>query len=60
MSLATPVRFSTLPCKDKAAIAIITGLAVFVRLYKIWQPSSVVFDEVHFGGFASKYVSLYF
>ncbi|KAK9488797.1 Dolichyl-phosphate-mannose-protein mannosyltransferase-domain-containing protein [Lipomyces starkeyi] len=53
---STSTKFSTLPPKDKAAILSITGLAVLVRLYKIWQPSSVVFDEVHFGGFASKYI----
>jgi dolichyl-phosphate-mannose-protein mannosyltransferase len=32
-------------------------LALVVRLWKIGQPSSVVFDEVHFGGFASKYIN---
>lgn len=31
-------------------------VALIVRLWKIGQPSSVVFDEVHFGGFASKYI----
>ncbi len=36
--------------------AAITVLAFFVRLFRIYQPSSVVFDEVHFGGFASKYI----
>ncbi|CAG8677774.1 23027_t:CDS:10, partial [Cetraspora pellucida] len=34
----------------------LTIIAFFVRLYNIWHPSSVVFDEVHFGGFASKYI----
>nr|OQO32634.1 hypothetical protein B0A51_00012 [Rachicladosporium sp. CCFEE 5018] len=34
----------------------VTILAFFVRLFRIYQPSSVVFDEVHFGGFASKYI----
>ncbi|CAG8551471.1 2149_t:CDS:10 [Paraglomus occultum] len=40
-------------------LQLMTGLlllAVFIRLYRIYQPSSVVFDEVHFGGFASKYM----
>jgi dolichyl-phosphate-mannose-protein mannosyltransferase len=27
-----------------------------VRLWRIDYPTSVVFDEVHFGGFATKYV----
>ncbi|KDE07476.1 hypothetical protein MVLG_02340 [Microbotryum lychnidis-dioicae p1A1 Lamole] len=31
-------------------------LGSVVRLYKIGRPSSVVFDEVHFGGFANKYI----
>nr|ODO01135.1 dolichyl-phosphate-mannose-protein mannosyltransferase [Cryptococcus depauperatus CBS 7855] len=31
-------------------------LGFFVRLHKISRPSSVVFDEVHFGGFAMKYI----
>ncbi|ORZ00978.1 glycosyltransferase family 39 protein [Syncephalastrum racemosum] len=30
--------------------------ACYVRLWRIDQPNSVVFDEVHFGGFASKYI----
>ena len=38
-------------------VALITLVAFFVRFHKIAQPSSVVFDEVHFGGFASKYIN---
>ncbi|PWN19306.1 PMT-domain-containing protein [Microstroma glucosiphilum] len=38
-------------------LAGLTILALVVRLWKIGQPSSVVFDEVHFGGFASKYIN---
>ncbi|KAI8848349.1 hypothetical protein BC829DRAFT_394251, partial [Chytridium lagenaria] len=34
----------------------LTVLAAIVRLYKIYYPSEVVFDEVHFGGFGSKYI----
>ncbi|KAF9927583.1 hypothetical protein FBU30_003048 [Linnemannia zychae] len=34
----------------------ITMLAFIVRLWAIDYPTSVVFDEVHFGGFASKYI----
>jgi len=34
----------------------LTVVALFVRLFRIYQPTSVVFDEVHFGGFASKYI----
>ncbi|TPX35203.1 dolichyl-phosphate-mannose---protein mannosyltransferase [Synchytrium endobioticum] len=31
-------------------------IAAIVRLFQISQPPSVVFDEVHFGGFAGKYI----
>lgn len=37
----------------------LAGLALFasiVRFYKLDSPTSVVFDEVHFGGFARKYI----
>lgn len=34
----------------------ITALAFFTRFYKLNHPNEVVFDEVHFGKFAS-YVS---
>lgn len=45
-----------LPSSDWQLLAGITALAFLVRLFRIYQPSSVVFDEVHFGGFASKYI----
>ena len=35
-----------LPGRDYEIMFALTFLAVIVRLYKIWQPSSVVFDEV--------------
>jgi len=41
---------------DWTLLAVITVVAVIVRLFRIYQPTSVVFDEVHFGGFASKYI----
>ncbi|CAR26403.1 hypothetical protein ZYGR_0H02110 [Zygosaccharomyces rouxii] len=34
----------------------VTGLAFCARFYKIWYPKEVVFDEVHFGKFASYYL----
>ena len=37
-------------------VIILTVIACAVRLFKIYQPTSVVFDEVHFGGFATKYI----
>lgn len=33
------------------------SLLVLVRLYRIYSPSNVVFDEVHFGGIVNKYWS---
>ncbi|QSZ30854.1 hypothetical protein DSL72_000412 [Monilinia vaccinii-corymbosi] len=45
-----------LPGSDYQVMFGLTLLAAIVRLFRIYQPSSVVFDEVHFGGFASKYI----
>lgn len=41
---------------DLRILAAINIVAILVRLYNLNYPSSVVFDEVHFGGFASKYI----
>ncbi|KAF9413513.1 hypothetical protein BGZ94_000709 [Podila epigama] len=43
-------------------LAILTVVALVTRFYKIYEPSEVVFDEVHFGKFASYYLrrSYYF
>ena len=30
-------------------------LAFLTRFWRLWQPDQVVFDEIHFGGFASRY-----
>ncbi|KAI6247717.1 Dolichyl-phosphate-mannose--protein mannosyltransferase 1 [Erysiphe necator] len=45
-----------LPSSDYQLMLGVTLLAIFIRLFRIYQPSSVVFDEVHFGGFVSKYI----
>ncbi|KAK1730146.1 hypothetical protein CaCOL14_007957 [Colletotrichum acutatum] len=45
-----------LPVSDYQIMFGLTILAAIVRLFRIYQPTSVVFDEVHFGGFASKYI----
>lgn len=34
----------------------VTLIAVALRFYRISEPRQVVFDEVHFGGFASQYL----
>lgn len=42
-------------------LGVIVLIAFGVRLFRISQPASVVFDEVHFGKFASRYIkSSYF
>ncbi|KAI9654402.1 MAG: hypothetical protein M1829_000933 [Trizodia sp. TS-e1964] len=45
-----------LPGSDFQILGVLTIIAAIVRLFRLYQPSSVVFDEVHFGGFASKYI----
>ncbi|UZP37964.1 hypothetical protein NXS19_005780 [Fusarium pseudograminearum] len=45
-----------LPLSDYWVVLALMVLATIVRVYKIYQPTSVVFDEVHFGGFATKYI----
>ncbi|KAK2839239.1 hypothetical protein FQN49_006341, partial [Arthroderma sp. PD_2] len=45
-----------LPVSDYKIMLVITAIATVVRLFRIYQPTSVVFDEVHFGGFATKYI----
>ncbi|EEH23532.2 hypothetical protein PABG_05743 [Paracoccidioides brasiliensis Pb03] len=45
-----------LPVSDYKIMLRLTALAFVVRLFRIYQPTSVVFDEVHFGGFATKYI----
>ncbi|EGW33069.1 uncharacterized protein SPAPADRAFT_137353 [Spathaspora passalidarum NRRL Y-27907] len=39
-----------------AACIVVTTLAAWTRFYKIGTPDKVVFDEVHFGKFASYYL----
>lgn len=45
-----------LPASDYKLLVLVTLIAAAVRLFRIYAPASVVFDEVHFGGFASKYI----
>ncbi|GMM35398.1 dolichyl-phosphate-mannose-protein mannosyltransferase [Saccharomycopsis crataegensis] len=41
---------------EKFVIAALVLFTTVVRFYKLSYPDSVVFDEVHFGGFARKYI----
>lgn len=41
---------------DWKVLGVVMTIATAVRLYGLAWPASVVFDEVHFGGFARKYV----
>ena len=45
---------NNLPFEDSIVVLGLTILAAIVRLWRIDYPTSVVFDEVHFGGFATK------
>ncbi|KAI1339270.1 dolichyl-phosphate-mannose-protein mannosyltransferase 1 [Xylariaceae sp. FL0016] len=45
-----------LPISDYQVMLLVTVVGAIVRLFRIYQPTSVVFDEVHFGGFATKYI----
>ncbi|OMJ12642.1 Dolichyl-phosphate-mannose-protein mannosyltransferase 1 [Smittium culicis] len=49
-----PVSFNSL---DYLLIISITIFSVFFRTYRLAHPNEVVFDEVHFGKFAGKYIN---
>lgn len=42
--------------RDGTILSVVTVIALVLRLYMIWHPAEVVFDEVHFGKFASYYL----
>lgn len=48
--------FGFLSKGDVRVMGALTFLAVIVRLAMIGNPGVVIFDEVHFGGFAAKYL----
>ncbi|KAE8230250.1 hypothetical protein CF326_g4754 [Tilletia indica] len=52
----SPFALWNLGASEVKTIAVLVGVACVVRLWRLSAPSSVVFDEVHFGGFASKYI----
>jgi dolichyl-phosphate-mannose-protein mannosyltransferase len=41
---------------DMRIVTFFTIIGILVRIYMLENPGEVVFDEVHFGGFASKYI----
>nr|AIA92240.1 PMT [uncultured Saccharomyces] len=42
--------------KEKLLVACLAVFTAVIRLHGLAWPDSVVFDEVHFGGFASQYI----
>ncbi|TPX53825.1 dolichyl-phosphate-mannose---protein mannosyltransferase [Powellomyces hirtus] len=56
ISAATLGREKKISLAYKAAFLIITGLSFLTRTWGIGDPGQVVFDEVHFGKFASYYL----
>ncbi|KAG0689390.1 hypothetical protein C6P40_005124 [Pichia californica] len=42
--------------KERILVALLVIFALIVRASNLYNPNSVVFDEVHFGGFAKKYI----
>lgn len=47
----------TITPRERILVMVLTAVTLFVRTRKLSNPDSVVFDEVHFGGFASKYIN---
>ncbi|KAF8635029.1 hypothetical protein AX15_000567 [Amanita polypyramis BW_CC] len=45
------------PRGSAVVVAVLTALSFLLRFYKINHPDQVVFDEVHFGKFASYYIT---
>lgn len=56
-SLTLPKLRNTITGKEKVIVTIMMVVTCFIRLRNLSKPDSVVFDEVHFGGFASKYIT---
>lgn len=46
----------TISTKELILVAVLVAASFSVRLAHLEHPNSVVFDEVHFGGFSKKYV----
>lgn len=52
----TVLKKRLLASKEYWMLSSLLIVALYVRMYKLSYPDSVVFDEVHFGGFARKYI----
>lgn len=54
----SPTSKHSSPWSDLATriFGVVVSVAYAVRLYRLGSPAQVVFDEVHFGGFASHYL----
>lgn len=46
----------TVTSKEYPLLAVLVLVGAYVRMAGLAHPNSVVFDEVHFGGFAKKYI----
>ncbi|RLV92882.1 Dolichyl-phosphate-mannose--protein mannosyltransferase 1 [Spathaspora sp. JA1] len=55
-SLAALKKRQLLGAKEYWMLSSLLIISLYVRLYNLSYPNSVVFDEVHFGGFARKYI----
>lgn len=53
---ASALHYTSLTKVDHAIMFVLLVSAACVRLYGLDQPARVVFDEVHFGGFAREYM----
>lgn len=42
--------------KERILVSLLAVFTVAVRMHNLSWPNAVIFDEVHFGGFASKYI----
>lgn len=51
------LRSKPLSSIEWSLLVVLLLVACRVRLFKLAEPASVVFDEVHFGGFAKKYLN---
>ncbi|KAJ2046751.1 Dolichyl-phosphate-mannose--protein mannosyltransferase 1, partial [Coemansia sp. S155-1] len=58
-TVVTPPFYANWTCTrtDTLLLLLVTGVALIVRCWRLSVPNQVVFDEVHFGKFAGKYIN---